>query len=39
MNVNQCGILYVRQHTDDVLSEMGCSEEEIARLREAGAIQ
>ena len=27
------------QHTDDVLSDMGCSEDEIARLRDAGAIQ
>ena len=27
------------QHTDEALSEMGCSDEEIARLREAGVIQ
>lgn len=27
------------QHTDEVLSEMGCSDQEIARLREAGAVQ
>jgi crotonobetainyl-CoA:carnitine CoA-transferase CaiB-like acyl-CoA transferase len=26
------------QHTDEVLSDMGCSEEEISRLREAGTI-
>ena len=27
------------QHTDDVLSDMGCSEDEIAGLRAAGVIQ
>ena len=27
------------QHTDDVLSDMGCSEDEIAALRAAGVIQ